>query len=74
MTRKDINFNTVDLNKFCSAKTFEACATKVNTETIKIIVCYIYIELHPEIWTSFLNYWRRLKKSISSYPHISALW
>jgi hypothetical protein len=56
MTRKDINFNTVDLNKFCSAKTFEACATNVNTKMIKLIVCCIYLDLHPEIWTSFLNY------------------
>lgn len=65
---------TVYLNKFCSAKTFEACATKVNTKTIKIIVCCIYLDLHPEIWTSFLNYWRRLKKSISSLLQISDLW
>ena len=42
MTRKDINFNTVNLNEFCSAKTFEACASKVNTNMIKIIVCCIY--------------------------------
>ena len=42
MTRKDTNFNTVNLNKFCSAKTCEACATKVNTKAIKIIVCCIY--------------------------------
>jgi len=42
MTRKDINFTRVNLNKFCSAKTLEACATKVNTKTIKIIVCCIY--------------------------------
>jgi hypothetical protein len=73
MTRKDINFGTVNLNEYCSAKTFEARATKVNTKMIKII--YVaYIDLHPEIWTSFLNYWRRIKKPISTYPHISALW
>jgi len=35
-------FNTVNLNKFCSAKTFEAYTTKVNTKTIKIVVCCIY--------------------------------
>ena len=32
MARNDINFNTIDLNKFCSEKTFEICATKLNTK------------------------------------------
>lgn len=31
MTRNDINFNTIDLNKFISENTFEICATKLNT-------------------------------------------
>jgi hypothetical protein len=28
MTRNDVNFSTIDLNKFCSEKTLEICATK----------------------------------------------
>jgi len=47
MTRTDVNFNTVNLNKFCSTKTFEACAIKVNTRMIKIIVCCIHMYISP---------------------------
>jgi hypothetical protein len=42
LTRDDINFNTIDLNKFCNNKTFEIRVTKLNSKTIKIVVCYIY--------------------------------
>jgi hypothetical protein len=35
LTRNDINFNTIDLIKFCSNKTFEIRATKLNTKNNK---------------------------------------
>jgi hypothetical protein len=52
MTRNDINFTTVDLNVICSEKTFEICAIKLNTKTIKS-VHVAYTDLHPEICTIF---------------------
>lgn len=38
MTRKGMKYSRINLNKFCKAKKFEACGTKVNTKLIKIVV------------------------------------
>jgi len=42
MTRNDINFSAVYLNMICSEKTFEICAIKLNTKTIKTLACCMY--------------------------------
>jgi len=42
MTRNEVDFSTIDLSKFCCEKTFEICAIKLNTKTIKMVACCIY--------------------------------
>jgi len=42
MTRNGTNFNTIDFNKFCSEKTFEILATKLNTRLVTTIICGLY--------------------------------
>jgi len=43
MTRNEIDFNTIDLNKICGEKTFEIFAVKLTTNTVNMIVCCIHI-------------------------------
>jgi hypothetical protein len=42
MIRNEVDFSTIDLNKFCCEKTFEICAVKLNTKMTKKIACCIY--------------------------------
>jgi hypothetical protein len=73
MTRHDINFSTIDLNKICSEKTLEICAIKLNTKMIKMIACCMYGS--PSINLDELFKLLEYSLNFSLYqPHLSTLW
>jgi hypothetical protein len=69
MTRNEVEFNTIDLNKFCCEKTFEIF--EINHQHDKN-GCMLHTQVSNQKFGPVLyiigGYF---KKSVSAYPHLS---
>ena len=71
MTRNEVDFNTIDLNKFCGEGTFEICAIKHQSDKND---CMLHIQISIQKFGPVLYIiGGDLKKSASAYPHLSTL-